>query len=367
MRIVFLGKRRYTNKDALRERFGRIYQLPWHWHRAGVEAGLALLDYRGAHAEAMEDGGFVATSLPVIDPRTPGRLRAIVDRMRPDAVVASGDCFVGLAGLRLARRSGARFVFDAYDDYRSFGAYRAFLGWDAFGHLSRRADMTWYASRVLAPQQPGAWRLVPNGVDPAMFAPMDRGRARALAGLEADARWIGYFGSMEEERGPDDLVEAVGVLHARDPSIRLVLAGGDGRVLRGAPWVERRGNVPHAQVPALINACDVVVLPYRRGATIDKASSLKMAEYLFCGRPIVATRVPSLTGNFPAQAAELGEAVADPDDVADLARAIEWQLEHARIASRPRQAWPEVATLALESLEAMLADRLRDRGAPARS
>ena len=30
-RILFLGKRFFTNKDALLERFGRVYQLPSIW------------------------------------------------------------------------------------------------------------------------------------------------------------------------------------------------------------------------------------------------------------------------------------------------------------------------------------------------
>jgi hypothetical protein len=39
LRILFLGKRYYTRRDALCERFGRIYQLPLQWHRAGNTAG----------------------------------------------------------------------------------------------------------------------------------------------------------------------------------------------------------------------------------------------------------------------------------------------------------------------------------------
>ena len=31
--ILFLGKRFYTNKDALQERFGRIFHLPMEWAR----------------------------------------------------------------------------------------------------------------------------------------------------------------------------------------------------------------------------------------------------------------------------------------------------------------------------------------------
>jgi glycosyltransferase involved in cell wall biosynthesis len=353
MRILFIGKRYYTNKDALHERFGRIYQLPLHWHEAGHSVELTLLDYRGNRIESTTVDGFDVRSLPARDPLSLFRLRSHVLSFQPDAIVASSDCFIGLAALWLARGVAAKFVFDVYDDYRTFGAYRGFLGWDAFGFLARRADAVWYASRALAVQHPAptANAVVPNGVNPAEFRPIDATTARSRVGLAPDQLWVGYFGSLEQERGPEDLMAAVGLLHSQDPTIRLVVCGGGAHAELQAPWLEYRGNVPHRLIPDYINACDVVVLPYRRGPTIDMASSCKMAEYLFCQRPIVATRTPSLTSNFPRQTHELGRAVCEPNDPADLARAIEFQLTHGIIASLPDEStWECIAADALGSI-----------------
>ena len=350
MRILFIGKRHYTNKDAFNERFGRIYQLPRRWHATGHKVALALLDYHGYRmAEAGLDG-FPVHSLPIL--YAPYHIHRIALHLRPELVVASGDCLVGLIGMRLAKRHHARFVFDVYDDYRTFGAYRAFLGWNVFNYLIARTTMTWYASRALADTQPQPKTLVPNGVDSDIFRPMPQDHARTLAGLDKGARWIGYFGSTEAARGVDDLVAAVGQLYASNPSIRLVICGGGvGRARLVAPWVDDRGNVPHAQIPVFINACDVITLPYRRGAGIDMVSSCKMAEYLFCERPIVATDTPSLRANFPQQAAELGQAIAQPGDEGDLARAIAYQLQAMKITSRPQGfVWANIADAALSTL-----------------
>ena len=122
MRILFIAKRRYTNKDALTERFGRVYQLPLNWAGSGHQVELALLDYHSLKQASTNEHGFPAHSLPVLDPRFPLRIHAATSGFRPDVVVASGDCFVGLAGLHLARRASACFVFDVYDDYSSFGS-----------------------------------------------------------------------------------------------------------------------------------------------------------------------------------------------------------------------------------------------------
>jgi glycosyltransferase involved in cell wall biosynthesis len=270
-------------------------------------------------------------------------------------IIASGDCFLGLLAWRLARHIGARFVFDVYDDYRAFGAYRIFSGFDAFGFLLRRASLVFYASRALALQHASStpWTLLPNGVDPGTFKSKDRAAARAAVGLPDDGvSLVGYFGGMEAERGPADLVAAVGLLQSAESSIRLVLCGAaiPGLSLE-SPWVDYRGSVPHTTIPDYINACDVVALPYRRGPAIDMSSSCKIAEYLYCRRPIVATRTPNLIENFPEQASELGEAMCEPGDPADLARAIHAQLQHPVIASVPQEhSWEGIAMRALNEL-----------------
>jgi hypothetical protein len=126
MRILFLGKRHYTNQDTLFQRFGRIYRLPLAWHLAGHEVQLMLLDYHGTGRTVSANDGFTAQSLPVSDPRSLAHLSAVMKSIQPEICVASGDCFIGLLGHWLTRGTGARFVFDLYDDYRTFGAYRVF-------------------------------------------------------------------------------------------------------------------------------------------------------------------------------------------------------------------------------------------------
>jgi glycosyltransferase involved in cell wall biosynthesis len=356
MRILWLGKRQYTNKDALAERFGRIYQLPLHWHEAGHSVELVLLDYRGRRIESTKADGFEASSFPARDLRSLFRLRSHFMRFQPDVVVASGDCFIGLAGRWLAKRVAARFVFDVYDDYRTFGAYRAFLGWDAYGFLLRHADLVLYASKALADRHAlnVPWHLVPKGIDPARFKPINREVARSRTKLDqAGMRLVGYFGGMDADRGVEDLITAVGLLYAKDDSLRLVLCGpARAGVAFDKPWVDFRGPVDHASIPDYINACDVVVLPYRRGPIIDMAASCKIAEYLLCDRPMVATDTPNFSSNFPEQASELGPALCKPGDPVDLARAISLQLQQPRVVSRPEEhTWSRIARDALAALE----------------
>ena len=68
MNTLFIGKRYYTNRDALLERYGRIYQLPALWRQDGVDVRLWLLDYhrrRSAAAEAAPEDALPIDCLPV--------------------------------------------------------------------------------------------------------------------------------------------------------------------------------------------------------------------------------------------------------------------------------------------------------------
>jgi glycosyltransferase involved in cell wall biosynthesis len=291
-------------------------------------------------------------TLPALTPTWLRQLSTAADALQPDIVVASGDCFLGFLGRRLANRSGARFVFDVYDDYRTFGAYRAFLGWDALGYLCGRADLVMYASRAVAERHAydSPYVLVPNGVDGAVFRPMSMPEARASLGLGQSSRIVGYFGSMAREHGVNVLIQAVQQLRTRDPDTQLLLCGKkDSGTDVSADGVVYHGFVSHDRMPAYINACDVVSLPYLRGAFLDSASSCKIAEYLMCQRPIAATRTPNFVQNFPEQAERLDELLVEPGDSSALATSIDRQLREPVVVEPPDgMTWQSIAAETLE-------------------
>jgi glycosyltransferase involved in cell wall biosynthesis len=340
-KVLFIGKRYYTHRDALRERYGRIYQLPASWAARGIATRLWLIDYHGTYRETLDDA---ACQLSVVS--TPLRSAAwlrelVVQVMRiwrspPELVIASGDCYIGLLAWALARLARARFVFDVYDRYDLFGAYRALPGFDPWRFLLGHADWLLFASRPLAAAcDPSGERsvMVPNGIDPGRFRPLDRLACRAEFSLDAHATYVGYFGSLDAQRGIDDLIAAVTLLRQQGSPLRLLLAGAPRHGLDlGLPWIDYLGNLPPHRVPVAIACCDVLALPYRSSPYLDMASSCKIAEYLACARPIAATRTLNLMSNFPRQAAVLDTLLAEPGDAAGLAHSIQAQLRHPRLA-----------------------------------
>lgn len=358
--VLFIGKRYYTNRDALVERYGRIFQLPRQWAKNGVPTRLWLLDYHGVRSERGRDGALEICSSPV---KRIGWLTQWIRQLawsrsagRKCVVIASGDCYIGLLAFVLARVSGARFVFDVYDKYDEFSGFRRPFGWNAFQYLLARADTTLFASRALL-ESLGSLAskafLVPNGVDVRRFRPMDQLASRKRLNLPESAVFVGYFGSMEADRGVTDLIAAVHFLRSRGSPVELLLGGRlSPDIDTEQPGIRYVGNVTFLDVPAMLASCDALAVPYRRSTFMDAGASNKIAEALACGRPLVATMTPNLTSNFPDQAAILKDRLAEPGCPQDLARVLALQLECPLVAPMPDgMGWRAIATAAGHSLD----------------
>lgn len=369
-KVLFLGKRFYTNKDAWKERFGRMYQLPFEWSRGGEEVVLWLLDYHTREVIAGNAASLRVVSTPMLGLAVLKMLMRML-KQRPGAVVASGDAYIGFLGWVVARLTGARFVLDIYDKYDEFPGYVRPLGFDLFKFVRRRSDSRIYASHGLAAfyaeeHARNEFHIAPNGVDPALFRPLPMSECRRKLGLDPDLRLVGYFGSMEPDRGVRDLVDAIASLRQEGSDIKLLVCGTrHAATPLDEDWILYRGVIPHEAVPEHMNACDLLVVPYRNSVFMDMGASCKIAEYLMCARPLVSTKTPNFIANFPRQAAELGAGLANPDDTASLARSIDAQLRNGVVASVPEEMdWASIAVGAAMALRSPGArdDRGQSRG-----
>lgn len=357
MRILFIGKRFYTNRDAFQERYGRIHQLPLHWSQAGIPTNLWLIDYHTRVSAHRNDGTLEIRSTPAFSLKFPWQWlnHAIARNTRPfDTVVASGDCYIGHAAYLLARRLRARFIFDVYDKYDEFPGYLAPPGIDLFTRLLDKADVRLFASKALMndlKRSPDDC-LVPNGIDEERFKCHDMHASRKALGLPQNRILVGYFGSITEDRGVADLIEAGRILRTSGQPIEVILAGKKQHDLdTSMEGVTYLGNLPAEQVPMAMSCCNILALPYRRSTYLDAASSCKIAEYLAMRKPIAATLTPNLASNFPLQTQQLRNLLATPGDPASIAHAIARQLQSGTLANTPSgMTWREISAATLEKM-----------------
>jgi glycosyltransferase involved in cell wall biosynthesis len=182
---------------------------------------------------------------------------------------------------------------------------------------------------------------------------------RALA-LDDGAPIVLYTGTFESYQGLDLLFDAMALVHAARPDARVVLAGGKpDQISRAqeqarAAGIERitvfTGERPASDIPAYLQAADVLVSPRSRGTN----TPLKIYQYLRSGKPIVATRLLThtqvlsdqtaiLTGISPRELAEgILAAVGDPERAAAVGKRArelaETKYSHEAYLERTRQA-----------------------------
>jgi glycosyltransferase involved in cell wall biosynthesis len=169
-------------------------------------------------------------------------------------------------------------------------------------------DLRPEADPILIENAPGAGDVAPTGRAAAV---------RTEFGLGADTPVVVYTGTFEAYQGLDLLFAAAARVAASRPDVRFLLAGGRPDQIDAARAEAARagaaavvlfaGERPSTEIPAFLEAADVLVSPRSRGTN----TPLKIYQYLRAGRPIVATRLLTHTQVLDDEVAVLTEATAE--------------------------------------------------------
>ena len=174
--------------------------------------------------------------------------------------------------------------------------------------------------------------LVPNGVDCDLFDPdVAMEEVRQKYGL-SNKIVVGYVGIFADYHRIDLLIRAACCVAQSIPSIHFLLVGNyrDEKLkdMARAYEMENRitftGPVPHAQVPAYINAMDFCVVP----AALSYMSPMKIYEYMAMRKPVIAPTRNSISEAmvFPNKNGLLFEA-GDENSLADAITTLASNLE----------------------------------------
>jgi glycosyltransferase involved in cell wall biosynthesis len=307
-------------------------------------------------------------------PRPRGRMRGAVDwlvararfpltiRGQASAAIEAAppaDVYLGMGfgaipvAHALAKRNGGRVVYDIGDVYlearnlaRLRGPLREWLarlerGW------ARRADALTTANdayadllaKRLRAGRPVVIRNTPPRHVPASDAP---GRLRRMAGLPVEARVVLYHGGLVEERGVEQLLEAIVLV--RDAVLVLLGYGSlEGTIRRRvsddglADRVVVLPAVPPGELLDTIASADVAAMPIQPTTLNHRYTTPnKLFEAMAVGVPILASDLPGMA---PIVREVDGGVLVDPTDPADIARGLRSLLElptDARAAMRDR-------------------------------
>ena len=191
-------------------------------------------------------------------------------------------------------------VYDVMDDLSSFRGAADDLR-EREAALLQAADLVLAGGRTLASsrrfERPDI-HLLPSAVDAAHFRPGPTAAPPPpwLAQLPRPVlTWCGVI----DERVDLDLV---GEVADRRPDWSLVLAGPTAKIcesdLPRRPNLHYPGRQEYDDLPAILHASDVCLMPFALNRATASISPTKTLEYLAAGRPVVSTPVPDVVADW---------------------------------------------------------------------
>ena len=343
---------------SINDRFGRLFHLPIQLHQLGHEGIVIAGDLHTRRNELKQIKGVTFHSFPLSIFAFFSFIKHcqhILVEFKPDFVIASGDSYLGYLGLRLARKLQIPFIFDVYDDYTAFGTNKIPGMKKLFFKAVRDADLVITAGDSLynfLKHLSKSIINIENGYDPELFRPIPIKDARQKLGISTSEIVIGYFGTLEPEFGIEDLIEASKLLGKHFPKVRLLIAGKDNLKLDYASYkIDYRGFLPQKEIPILINACDVVVIPYLPSKMKQWCNACKIAEYVACHIPVVATEIADHSSIF----ASTPQSICQPGNPKSMANAILLQLNAPQLLKNTENlTWLYLGEKLEHSLEELL-------------
>ena len=331
LRILVLTKRQYTNKDLLDDRFGRIRELTLHLALRGFQVNGLCLSYKKKEEGNSHDGPVLWESINAGALKFPGFIqflsRASSLASHADLIWACSDSFYGLIGYWLSRQFQIPLVFDLYDNFEYFFAGKTPGIRQLYRSVLRKCHAVTCVSQPLARLvqsygRNGPLHVLENGVQKDCFKPLDKDLCRKKLNLPQDGRMVGTAGALFRNRGIITLFEAFDRLKEKYPDLHLALAGPRDVEIPSHPRIRDLGILPYEKIPPFLNALDIGVICNRKDAFGSYCFPQKTREMMACGLPLIAARVGSMDELLVNQPSWLFE----PEDVTDLARAIEHRL-----------------------------------------
>lgn len=227
--------------------------------------------------------------------------------------------------LAYVRRHGVPLVIDWNDWWGRGGLIRElrprwyqllFEGFETYyeEHYRNRAQVTTVISHALGrraqalgvPAESIHW--IPGAADLDQFRPLDAAAARQQAGLPAEAFLMGYSAMDVVQDAPLVFAAAARVVRAC-PEARLVMTGRPLPALHEmaaqaglADHYLHLGLLPYEQLPRMLAAMDVLLLPFTTRVSNLGRWPNKVGDYLASGRPVVTNPVGEMKDLFRTQA-----------------------------------------------------------------
>ncbi|HYT01182.1 MAG TPA: glycosyltransferase [Thermoplasmata archaeon] len=264
---------------------------------------------------------------------------------RPDVVVGFG-ILNSFLGIWIARAHKVPFVEYVIDELYRLMPRRILRGPSMIVEQAdyRRAGLVLSINEALRDYtigmgaSPDRTRVLPAGVDLSRYRDADRSGVRNRLGLVDDDLLLFYMGWLYPFSGLREVAEDVVSRPADQRSVKL-LAVGKGELWDSLAKMASANNAtrrlflerwrPYAELPGLLAAADICILPAHRVGLMENIVPIKMYEYMAAAKPVIATRLPGLFREFseghgvvyvdsPREVVPLATALAETEEILHL-------------------------------------------------
>ena len=236
-----------------------------------------------------------------------------VNEFRPDVFIGFG-VFNSYLAMRAARERRIPFVYYWTDVWHLFAPVRLAqpLGRFIEKLTLRHADTVIATNKALkdcllkmgaCPEQTYILR---KGVDFNRFDPsLDASSVRERYGFERNDIVLLFIGRLSHFSGLKEMVSRF--TKVNEPRLKMMLVG-DGELHRELQMIQQNyhlqerliltGRRPYDEVPGLIAASNICLLPFHHIKATNDIVPMKMYDYLAMKKPVISTRLPGVIAEF---------------------------------------------------------------------
>lgn len=241
-----------------------------------------------------------------------------IHEFKPDLIVGFQILSPFIAAI-LAKRAGIPFIYywtDVYHEQIPFKAYRP-LGKLIEKKTIQKSTMVFSINEKLTDYvirlgaNPSKTKTLGGTVDTKRFSSnIDPKKIRNTYGLNKSDFVLCFVGLFHDRLALDEVL--AGLAKINDPSVKLLLVGeGDqhapnkveelsalARNLGINDRVILTGRRSYQEIPGLISAGDVCILPARLDEMMQHIVPIKMYEYMAMRKPVITTKLPGVMKEF---------------------------------------------------------------------
>ena len=239
--------------------------------------------------------------------------RQIVE-FKPDVIIGLGILNTFMAML-MAKRLKIPFVYYLIDALHTLIPFRQlrFLGEVLESDTLRRCDVVCVINEELKRYaiemgaQPRKVHVIKAGIDTERFNPdVDGCVMREKLGIGKDDVVLFFMGWLYPFSGLREVAIELAKVKDEYPNFKILIVG-EGDLYHELQQIKKdydlqqlilAGWRPYEKIPEYIAASDVCLLPAHNNDVMRNIVPIKMYEYIACGKPVIATRLPGIMREF---------------------------------------------------------------------